>query len=84
MCILNKFVSMRRSVFHLLSLFIVTALLSSSCMILDGGNAYRKKNKCCGIIKCDMHRRSQVKKHKRTVHAHKSLKKREQRIKRGY
>jgi hypothetical protein len=59
-------------------------MLLSSCMVLDGSSGYREKNKCCGIIKCDMHRHSQKMKHKRTVTGHKSLQKREQRIKRGY
>lgn len=60
------------------------ALFLPSCMVVDGGNAYRKKNKCCGVIKCDIHRNSQKKKRKQAVNAHKSLKKKEQRIKRGY
>ncbi len=63
---------------------IVFALLAPSCMVLDGGNSYRKTNKCCGIIKCDLHRRSQVKKHKGAVNASKKYQKKEQRIKRGY
>jgi len=67
-----------------LLLLITFTMLTSSCMVLDGGNSYRKKNKCCGIIKCDMHRRSQVRKHKGTVNASKKFKKKEQRIKRGY
>lgn len=68
---------------HIVLILSLITLLPS-CMTLDGSNAYRKKNKCCGIIKCDIHRRSQVKKHKRVTNAHKSLRKREQRIKRGY
>lgn len=67
-----------------LLLFACSVMLLSSCMVLDGSSGYRTKNKCCGIIKCDMHRRSQKMKHKRTVNGHKSLQKREQRIKRGY
>ena len=70
--------------FKVFYLAIVALMMSSSCMVLDGSNGYRKDNKCCGIIKCDMHRRSQVKKHKRTVNAHKSLQKKESHIKRGY
>ena len=69
---------------RLFGIFIATIFIASSCMTLDGGNAYRKKNKCCGVIKCDMHRNSQKRKHKHAVTAHKSLKKKERRIKRGY
>jgi hypothetical protein len=77
-----KFVSMKgyKGVFILLS----TIFMASSCMVLDGGNSYRAKNKCCGIIKCDIHRRSQLQNHKKAVGGHKSLQKKEQRIKRGY
>jgi len=72
--------SVHRSIL-LIPLLIV---LLSSCMTLDGSNSYRKKNKCCGLIKCDIHRRSQQRKHKMATHAHRSLRKKEQRIKRGY
>jgi hypothetical protein len=75
---------MNRPIKFILSIFIAMALTLPSCMVVDGGNAYRKKNKCCGVIKCDMHRNSQKKKRKHAVTAHKSLKKKEQRIKRGY
>lgn len=66
------------------TVILVSSFLFPSCMVLDGGNGYRKKNKCCGIIKCDIHRNSQKRKHKHAVTAHKSLKKKEKRIKRGY
>lgn len=67
------------------ALFALTLILiCPSCMVTDGSNAQRKDNKCCGIIKCDMHRRSARTKHKRATTAHKSLRKREARIKRGW
>ena len=75
---------MRSNFKTFLLLSVTFSMLASSCMILDGGNSYRKKNKCCGIIKCDLHRRSQVRKHKGTVNASKKYQKKEQRIKRGY
>lgn len=75
---------MLKTIAHTLVLAIFSSFLMTSCMVVDGGMAYRKKNKCCGVIKCDMHRRTQKKKHKHAVTAHKSLRKKEQRIKRGY
>ncbi|MBT3648448.1 MAG: hypothetical protein HN542_09445 [Flavobacteriales bacterium] len=75
---------MSRYLRNSIGIILLAFITLPSCMVLDGGNSYRKKNKCCGIIKCDMHRRSKVKGHKRTVNAHKSLKKRESRIKKGY
>lgn len=63
-----------------LSLIIITP----SCMALDGSTAQRKKNKCCGVIKCDMHRAAQRRKHKGATNASKAYRKKEQRIKRGY
>ncbi len=75
---------MGRYFIRLLGISLIIVFITQSCMILDGGNAYRKKNKCCGVIKCDIHRGSQKRKHKQTVTAHKSLKKKERRIKRGY
>lgn len=68
--------------YTLIALTLLT--LFPSCMLLDGSNSYRKKNKCCGIIKCDIHRRSSMKKHKRVTNAHRSVKKREHKIKHGY
>ncbi|GAB4375742.1 MAG: hypothetical protein Kow0075_02330 [Salibacteraceae bacterium] len=64
--------------------FIALIVISTSCMTVDGSTSYRKKNKCCGVIKCDIHRKSQMKKRKQAVTAHKSLRKKEERIKRGY
>ncbi|MEQ9188285.1 MAG: hypothetical protein RLP15_11165 [Cryomorphaceae bacterium] len=75
---------MRRSVTLFLSSIFFLSILCSGCMVVDGSTAQRTKNKCCGIIKCDMHRKSARTKHKRTVSAHKSLRKKEQRIKRGW
>gem|GEM_PF-615178 len=59
-------------------------LALSSCQLTEGSNSYRAKNKCCGIIKCDMHRRSAKVKHKRVVNGHKKLRKKEANIKRGW
>jgi hypothetical protein len=69
---------------HTFILLLIAAFALPSCMVLDGSNGYRSKNKCCGVIKCDMHRKSNSKKRKHAVSGHKSLKKKEQRIKRGY
>mgnify|MGYP004109298145 CR=1 FL=1 len=59
-------------------------IIASSCMTLDGSTSQRKDNKCCGVIKCDMHRASQRRKHKGATTASKSYRKKEKRIKRGY
>jgi hypothetical protein len=81
---MHKFAIMGRFLLRLLGISLITIIITPSCMTLDGGNGYRKKNKCCGVIKCDMHRNAQKRKHKHAVTAHKSLKKKERKIKRGY
>lgn len=53
-----------------------------SCLVLDGNTSQRKKNKCCGLIKCDLHRRQARMKHKRATNMHWKLRKRERIIKR--
>lgn len=83
MKIITKFAPMR--LFNrFFILLISSSMLLTSCMALDGTAAYRKKNKCCGIIKCDMHRRAQQQKRKQAVNGGRKIEKKEQRIKRGY
>lgn len=75
---------MRMSLKKTLSIFIVSSIALASCSVTNGYSSQRKNRPCCGVIKCDMHRKGNSKSRKRAVKGHKSLRKKEQRIKRGY
>jgi hypothetical protein len=63
---------------------IISLIVLPSCSMTKGYSSQRQKRPCCGVLKCDMHRKSNNKGRKRAVNGHKSLRKKEQRIKRGY
>lgn len=67
----------------LLGSFIIATTLVS-CLSLDRHHSYRKKNKCCGIVKCAMHRKSNMRKHKAVTTGKRSVRKKAKRIKNGY